>query len=66
VADAQPGRRNQVLYWAARCALTEGHGDALLDQLRDAAAGTGLDEREIDRTVDSARRAHFGGVAHAQ
>jgi hypothetical protein len=31
VRTARDGRRNDVLYWAARRALDEGHAEALLD-----------------------------------
>jgi hypothetical protein len=64
VADAPEGRRNAVLYWAARCALDEGHDEALLDRLAAAAAEIGLDQREITRTITSATRGHSGRVAH--
>ena len=53
---AQPeGNRNDGLFWAACRALDEDPA-ADLAALADAAAGTGLDEREISRTLDSARR----------
>ena len=53
---AQPeGNRNAGLFWAANRALdTDPTAD--LDQLADAARQAGLDDREITRTLNSARR----------
>ncbi|MBV9093864.1 MAG: bifunctional DNA primase/polymerase [Streptosporangiaceae bacterium] len=54
VARLSEGNRNDGLFWAANRALDAGHTD--LSQLADAARKTGLDEREITRTLASARR----------
>ena len=48
------GNRNDGLFWAANRALDAGITD--LAELADAARKTGLDEREITRTLASARR----------
>lgn len=53
VASAVKGERNNVLFWAACRALEDGQD--LEDQLREAATGIGLDEGEIERTLNSAR-----------
>lgn len=57
VTKLREGERNHGLFWAA-CRLSEAgaHADAILDVLGPAAALTGLDEREIERTVYSACR----------
>jgi hypothetical protein len=54
MAHRKEGNRNDGLYWAANRALEAGLTD--LDELADAARSTGLDEREIARTLASARR----------
>jgi len=54
MAHQQEGNRNDGLFWAANRALETGLTD--LDELADAARSTGLDEREIARTLASARR----------
>jgi hypothetical protein len=54
MAHQQEGNRNDGLFWAANRALDAGQAD--LDELADAARSTGLDEREIARTLASARR----------
>jgi hypothetical protein len=51
------GNRNDGLFWAANRALDAGVTD--LSELAEAARKTGLDEREITRTLASARR-HAG------
>jgi hypothetical protein len=48
------GNRNDGLFWAANRALEAGLTD--LDELAEAARKTGLDEREIARTLASAQR----------
>lgn len=53
VETAQPGTRNNVLFWAA-CTLAE-FDPAELGQLADAAARAGLDDGEIRATITSAR-----------
>ncbi len=59
VARQQEGNRNDSLFWAANRALDAGLAD--LGELAEAARLTGLDEREIARTLASARRP--GGAA---
>jgi hypothetical protein len=54
MAHQQEGNRNDGLFWAANRALDAGLTD--LGELADAARRTGLDEREIARTLASARR----------
>jgi hypothetical protein len=54
VARQQEGNRNDGLFWAANRALEAGLTD--LGALADAARHTGLDDREITRTLASARR----------
>jgi Bifunctional DNA primase/polymerase, N-terminal len=54
VAHQQEGNRNDGLFWDANRALEAGLTD--LEELADAARRTGLDEREIARTLASARR----------
>jgi len=55
VERLEAGNRNCGLFWAACRALEAGHPD-LLDDIAAAAAMTGLPEREITRTIASARR----------
>ena len=55
VARQQEGNRNDGLFWAANRALEGGLAD--LGELAEAARSTGLEEREITRTLASARRA---------
>jgi bifunctional DNA primase/polymerase-like protein len=54
VARLPEGNRNDGLFWAANRALEAGLTD--LGKLAEAARLTGLDEREIARTLASARR----------
>jgi hypothetical protein len=54
LARQHEGNRNDGLFWAANRALEAGLTD--LGELADAARSTGLDEREIARTLASARR----------
>jgi hypothetical protein len=56
VARQRQGKRNAGLFWAACRAVESGLSDRL-DDLAAAASRTGLDEREIARTIASARRA---------
>lgn len=63
VREATAGGRNDALFWAACRAAEEGRLDEVAPQLRDAAIATGLDEREVDRTLDSASTRQAGGVA---
>jgi Bifunctional DNA primase/polymerase, N-terminal len=55
VERLQEGNRNAGLYWAA-CRAVEAAQPAVLDDLAAAAAATGLTDREIARTISSARR----------
>ena len=55
VERLQEGNRNDGLFWAA-CRAVESRQHTLLEDLAAAAAKTGLTEREISRTIDSARR----------
>jgi Bifunctional DNA primase/polymerase, N-terminal len=54
VARLPEGNRNDGLFWAANRALESGLTD--LGELAEAARKTGLEEREITRTLASARR----------
>ena len=54
VARLSEGNRNDGLFWAASRALESGVTD--LGELAEAARKTGLDEREIARTLASAQR----------
>jgi hypothetical protein len=54
MAHQQEGNRNHGLFWAANRALDAGLTN--LEELADAARNTGLDEREIARTLASAHR----------
>jgi hypothetical protein len=54
VARLPEGNRNDGLFWAANRALEAGLTD--LGELAEAARNTGLGEREITRTLASARR----------
>jgi len=55
VERLEEGNRNAGLFWAACRAVESGHARAL-DEIAAAAAATGLSDREIARTIDSARR----------
>lgn len=55
ITSAPHGKRNDLLFWAARRAVEEGHPD-LLDALVQAAAKVGLEPREVERTISSALR----------
>jgi hypothetical protein len=55
VEHLQEGNRNAGLYWAA-CRAAEAGQPAILDDLARAAAANGLTDREIARTISSARR----------
>jgi hypothetical protein len=54
VERLEEGNRNSELFWAACRAVESGHATAL-DQVAAAASRTGLGEREIVCTIDSAR-----------
>jgi hypothetical protein len=55
VEGLQEGNRNSGLFWAA-CRAVEANEPGLLDELAAAGARIGLHEREIARTIESARR----------
>jgi hypothetical protein len=55
VERLEEGNRNAGLFWAA-CRAVESGQSRVLDEIAAAAARTGLSEREISRTIDSARR----------
>ena len=55
VERLEEGNRNAGLFWAACRAVESGQAHAL-DEIAAAAAATGLSDREIARTIDSARR----------
>ena len=57
VERLREGNRNSGLFWAACRALEAGEPDGL-DDIAAAAARAGLDDREILRTIESARRAN--------
>ncbi len=57
VATAPQGERNNLLFWAARCAADEGLD---LSPIRDAALFVGLTPQEIDATIGSALRGRNG------
>jgi hypothetical protein len=57
VAEAQEGRRNDVLYWAACRAVEDGLIDQIEDELIGAAVSAGETETKARRTVASARKA---------
>lgn len=61
--NAPDGERNRILYWCARTAIDEGL-DVLAD-LATAASVAGLEDSEIRKTINSARRAGHttGGAA---
>jgi Bifunctional DNA primase/polymerase, N-terminal len=56
MADQAEGNRNGFLHWAANRVLDHGQ-DERLPELANAAVAAGLDRREADRTIESARRA---------
>jgi hypothetical protein len=62
VASQPEGNRNDGLFYAACRAVEAGHAD--LDELAQAARQAGLTEREIGRTLDSARRTAGREVSH--
>jgi Bifunctional DNA primase/polymerase, N-terminal len=55
VERLEEGNRNAGLFWAA-CWAVESGQPSVLDDIAAAAVKTGLSEREITRTIDSARR----------
>jgi Bifunctional DNA primase/polymerase, N-terminal len=57
VAEAPEGKRNDILYWAARRAVEDGLIDQIADELTAAAVSAGETETKARRTVASARKA---------
>jgi Bifunctional DNA primase/polymerase, N-terminal len=55
VERLEEGNRNAGLFWAA-CRAVESGQPTVLEDIAAAAAKTGLTQREITRTIDSARR----------
>lgn len=56
VAEAQPGNRNGVLFWAAARAAADSAPAAVYSALAAAAHDIGLGATEIHQTIQSARR----------
>ena len=63
VASQSEGNRNEGLFWAANRAL-DGDPAADLSPLAAAARQAGLDDKEITRTLTSARRTHQPHADH--
>jgi hypothetical protein len=63
VASQSEGNRNEGLFWAANRALDDDLA-ADLSPLAAAAREAGLDDKEITRTLTSARRAHQPRTGH--
>jgi hypothetical protein len=63
VASQPEGNRNEGLFWAANRAL-DGDPAADLSPLAAAARQAGLDDKEITRTLSSARRTHQPHADH--
>lgn len=61
MATAQPGERNQILFWSFCKAIEEQADQQALEALADAASATGLTEGEILACLRSARRTVRGG-----
>jgi hypothetical protein len=57
MATRTTGERNQSLYWCARRLSEHGATEAEWGQLAQAARGVGLESWEVDRTMESARKA---------
>ena len=62
MAGQPEGNRNGFLHWAANRVLDHGQ-DERLTELANAAVAAGLPRREVDRTIDSARRQPTPGPA---
>ncbi len=56
VRNATEGQRNQVLFWAASRACSEGGNPSVLQEIAHAAEDCGLSRIEIGRTIRSAQR----------
>ncbi|HAT6521630.1 bifunctional DNA primase/polymerase [Corynebacterium striatum] len=61
VAEAPEGQRNARLYWAA-CRAAD-NGLSIFDELANAARNIGLNESEINATINSARNNNTKGAA---
>lgn len=55
VREAPVGNRNQATFWCFCKALEGGRNEAAIEAIRSAAIERGLPEREVDRTLESAR-----------
>jgi hypothetical protein len=55
VAYADPGNRNELLFWAARTAHEEGASEEAFEKLASAGLHAGLTETEVRRTIASGR-----------
>lgn len=55
VAYADPGSRNELLFWAARTAHEEGASEEAFETLASAGLHAGLTEAEVRRTIASGR-----------
>ncbi|MDV8022002.1 bifunctional DNA primase/polymerase [Rhodococcus sp. IEGM 1330] len=56
VSDSQGGERNAITFWALCRALERGSSNGVLEEIRAAALGTGLTEREVETCLRSAQR----------
>jgi hypothetical protein len=56
VIEAQVSNRNKVLHWAACRLVEKNYPPAAYEALAEAARHTGLDDREISRTIASAQK----------
>ncbi|WP_225732296.1 MULTISPECIES: bifunctional DNA primase/polymerase [unclassified Nocardia] len=56
VAQAHPGQRNNILFWAAARVFAEGREHEVLNLIIEAAEAIGLSHNEIERTIRSASR----------
>lgn len=60
--DQEKGGRNNALHWAACKALEGGHGEDGLATLGEVAREIGLDPREVDKSLRSARNRAMAGA----
>lgn len=56
VSEAQPGNRNEMLFWAAARAAADSAPASVYSALAAAAHGIGLGTHEIQQTIQSAQR----------
>lgn len=61
VCQAAEGRRNDLTFWAAKCAISQGYDETVLEAIQDAAIAAGLPTRDVARTIASARRNTLAG-----